>query len=335
MFKQYYRPLPFGCLLITAIYFVASCGDQKPAPPATAAQVQASVQAMDRLIDAAQFENALRVARELAAKAPNDPIASEALARALLCQCNANPSAQLRIETAAAYAKAAKERPTSPGLQSAAGIAAFSAGNIDAAVNFHQKARQLEPGNPQHLYQEAMVWNAASKPESAIFLFEKALKLEPDSSEIEIGLAEGLYQFGDIERALEHMQRARALSPKDSTIRFRAASLLRGVGKPTDAAEILAGEVSIGTANQATFELCAKCLSDAGKHAQSAEVWERLAAMTLMRPQPLLEAARSWSMAGQQETALIFLEKARQANAPQAFFDVVQSEILARQKRNP
>lgn len=151
---------------------------------------------MDRLIDAAQFENALRVARELAAKAPNDPIASEALARALLCQCNANPSAQLRIETAAAYAKAAKERPTSPGLQSAAGIAAFSAGNIDAAVNFHQKARQLEPGNPQHLYQEAMVWNAASKPESAIFLLKKRsswnptlLKLKLDLRKVFINLA--------------------------------------------------------------------------------------------------------------------------------------------------
>lgn len=335
MSKQYYRPPALGCLLLTAIYCVASCEDHASAPALSAAQVQASVQAMDRLIDTGQFENALRVARELAAKAPSDPLASEALARALLNQCNANPSSELRIETAAAYAKAAAQRPTSPGLQSAAGIAEFSAGHIDAAVDFHQKARQLEPGNPQHLYQEAMIWNAASKPDSAIYLFELALKLDPDSPEIEIGLAEGLYQFGEIERSLEHMQRARALSPNDSAIRFRAASLLRGVGKPTEAAEMLLGEISIGNANQATFELCAKCLSDAGKHAQSAEVWERLATMTLMRPQPLLEAARSWSKAGQQETALIFLEKARQANAPQAYFDVVQSEIMARQKQIP
>jgi hypothetical protein len=55
----------------------------------------------------------------------------------------------------------------------------------------------------------------------------------------------------------------------------------------------------------------------------------------MMRPQPLLEAARSWSRAGQQETALILLEKARQANAPQAYFDLVQSEIRARQPQQP
>ena len=146
MFKQYYRPPALGCLLLAAIYFVASCGDRKSSPALSAAQVQASVQAIDRLIDAGQFENALRVARELTAKAPSDPIASEALARALLSQCNANPTAELRVETAAAYAKAAKERPTSPGLQSAAGIAAFSAGSIENAIRFHQKAGKLEPG---------------------------------------------------------------------------------------------------------------------------------------------------------------------------------------------
>jgi hypothetical protein len=57
--------------------------------------------------------------------------------------------------------------------------------------------------------------------------------------------------------------------------------------------------------------------------------------MTLMQPQPLLEAARSWSRAGQDETALIFLEKARQANPPQAYFELVREEILARQPRHP
>ena len=47
---------------------------------------------MDRLIDAKQFENATLVARALASQAPQDPLASEALARALLSQCNANPT---------------------------------------------------------------------------------------------------------------------------------------------------------------------------------------------------------------------------------------------------
>ena len=335
MSKQYYRPPALGCLLLAAIYFVASCGDRKPSPALSAAQVQASVQAMDRLIDAGKFENALRVARELAAKAPSDPIASEALARALLSECNANPTAELRVETAAAYAKAAKERPTSPGLQSAAGIAAFSAGSIENAIRFHQKAGKLEPGNPQHLYLEAMMWNASAQPNSSIELFERALKLNPDSPDIEMGWAEALSQVGDVPRTLEHMQRARTLAPQDAAIRFRAATILRAVGKPNEAADILLGGISIGSANQATFELCAQCLSDAGKHAQSAEVWERLAATTMMRPQPLLEAARSWSRAGQQETALILLEKARQANAPQAYFDLVQSEIMARQPQHP
>ena len=105
MSKQYYRPPALGCLLLAAIYFVASCGDRKSSPALSAAQVQASVQAMDRLIDAGQFENALRVARELTAKAPSDPIASEALARALLSQCNANPTAELRVEIRRGYCR--------------------------------------------------------------------------------------------------------------------------------------------------------------------------------------------------------------------------------------
>ena len=335
MFKQYYRPPALGCLIYVAIYFVSACGDEKPTPPPTAAQVQMSIEAMDRLIDAKQFQSALQVARELSAKSANDPLVSEALARALMSQCNANPTAELQKQTFAAYAKAAAQRPTSPGLQSAAGMAAFSAGNIESAISFHQNARQLEPGNPKHLYHEAMMWNAAAQPAVAVELFEKALKLEPDSPEIQIGLAEALAQQGAVAGALEHMQRARALALSDATIRFRAAALLRIVGKPNDAAEMLLGDVSMASATTATCELCAQCLSEAGKHAQSAEVWERLAAMSMMRPEPLLEAARSWSRAGQQETALMLLEKARQANAPQAYYELAQSEIMARQKPNP
>ncbi|MSR33392.1 MAG: tetratricopeptide repeat protein [Phycisphaerales bacterium] len=337
MSKQYYLPHAIESLLIAGIYFLAACGDQKPTPPPTptASQVQASVQAMDRLIDAGQLENALRVARELTVMAPSDPLASEALARALLSQSNANPTSELKIETAAAYAKAAAARPSSPGLQSAAGITAYSAGNIESAISFHQNARQLEPGNPQHLYHEAMMWNAMAQPASAVELFEKALQLDPDSPNIEIGFAEALAQLGNTERSLDHMQRARKLALSDSLIRFRAAALLRVLGKPNDAAEMLLGGVSMGSADQATCELCAHCLSDAGQFAQSAEVWERLATMTMMRPTPLLEAARNWSKAGQQESALICLEKARQAIAPKAYFEVVQSEILARQPRQP
>ena len=335
MFKQYYRPPALGCLIYVAIYFCASCSKEPHTATASAAQVQASIAAIDKLIDAGQFENALRVARELEVKAPNDPLTSEVLARALLSQCNANPSAQLRVETAAAYAKAAAARPTSPGLQSAAGMAAYSAGNMESAIRYHQKAAKLEPGNPQHLYLEAMMWNASAQPNFSIELFERAQKLDPHSPEIEMGWAEAMSQAGDAARAKEHMQRARTLASQDSTIRYRAASLLRSLGSPDEAAEMLLGGVSIGSATTATCELCAQCLSEAGKHAQSAEVWERLAAMSMMRPEHLLEAARSWSRAGQQETALILLEKARQANAPQAYFELARSEIMARQKQSP
>ena len=335
MSKQYYRPYALECLLLAAISLASSCKDQTASPTLSASQVQASVQAMDKLIDAGEFENALRVARELAAKAPDDALASEALARALLRQCDTNPSASCRVETAAAYAKAAAQRPTSSGLASAAGIAAFSAGQIDESIRFHQKAGKLEPGNPQHLYMEAMMWNVSTQPTSSIELFERALKLDPNSADIEMGWAEALAQVGDPPRTLEHMQRARTLAPQNPAIRFRGAKILRDLGKPLEAAELLLGGVSIGSANEATCQLCAQCLSDAGQHEQSAQVWERIAAMTLMQPQPLLEAARSWSRAGHQETALLFLEKARQANASQAYFELAQSEIMARQPQQP
>ena len=335
MANQYYRPHALATLLLISICFFTSCKDRTPAATISAAQVRDNIAAMDRLIDAKQFENATLVARALASQAPQDPLASEALARALLSQCNANPTVELKKETALAYATAAAQRPTSPGLQSAAGMAAYGAGNIEEAIRLHQKARQLEPGNPQHLYMEAMMWNASAKPITAIELLQMALKLQPDSAEIEMGLAEALAQHGEEQPSIQHMQRARGLADHDSTIRFRSAALLRSVGQPSEAAEMLLGAVSIGSADRATCELCANCLTDAGKHAQSAEVWEQLAAMTLMQPLPLLEAARSWSRAGQDETALIFLEKARQANPPQAYFELVREEILARRPRQP
>lgn len=288
-----------------------------------------AIASMDRLIDAGKFENALKVARELAVKAPNDPLAGEALARALLSLCNANPTPRLRNETADAYARVAAQRPTSPGLQSAAGVAAYSAGRIEEAIRFHQRARQLEPGNPQHLYLEAMMWNVSNQPWTAVGLLEMALKLQPDSPDLEMGMAEALAQSGESDPAIEHMRHARSLAPNDAAIRLRAAALLRGAGHPGEAAEMLLGGVSIGSADRATSELCARSLANAGKHAESAEVWERIATASLMEPEPLLEAAREWSRAGHQENALVFLEKARQANAPAAYYELIRDEIKA------
>jgi Flp pilus assembly protein TadD len=316
-------------LLWIPLWLAAACGDRKPPAPLSAAQVQVTIEAMDRLLDARQYEGALRVARELASKAPQDPLASEALARALLSQCNAAPTPSLRSETADAYARAAAQRPTSPGLQSAAGVAAFAAGRLQEAIVFHQKARQLEPGNPQHLYMEAMMWNAAGMPGTATDLLQMALKLQPDSPELEMGLAEALGQDGDIEQALRHLRRSRSLSPNDASIRARAAAVLRGARQPGEAADLLLGSVSVGSADRATSELCAKCLAEAGRHAECAQVWEKIAAASQMSPEPLIEAARAWNRAGDRETALSLLEKARQAGAPRAYHDLAMEEIRA------
>ena len=73
MFKQYYRPPALGCLIYVAIYFCASCSKEPHTATASAAQVQASIAAIDKLIDAGQFENALRVARAPLGVAKGEP----------------------------------------------------------------------------------------------------------------------------------------------------------------------------------------------------------------------------------------------------------------------
>jgi tetratricopeptide (TPR) repeat protein/predicted aspartyl protease len=102
--------------------------------------------------------------------------------------------------------------------------AAFAARHeFDQALAALTRACELAPGNPEYLYQRAMVYWQLKQPDHAMADFDQALKFKPANLPARIARAQLLLQRGDSELAAADLDAADAIAPKEADERYQIA----------------------------------------------------------------------------------------------------------------
>jgi len=104
--------------------------------------------------------------------------------------------------------------------------AAFAARReFDQALSALTRACELQPDNPQYLYQRGMVYWQMKQPGPAMADFDQSLKLKPEDLRVRIARAHLLLQRGDNALATADLDAAAAIAPKEADERYQIAHL--------------------------------------------------------------------------------------------------------------
>jgi tetratricopeptide (TPR) repeat protein len=134
-------------------------------------------------------------------------------------------------------AKSAQRDPQNPRAWFNLGLVERAAGNDGVAVQDFEKVASLDPNDTQTHYLIGALYLKAKDYQQAISSFRKALDLDPFNLPAEFGLAQAEGRTGDVNGALEHLNRAEHLT---ETNLGRTASTAYGEqGKYSFAQEML------------------------------------------------------------------------------------------------
>ena len=86
------------------------------------------------------------------------------------------------------------------------GLLAFEEGRLEEAAIEFEKALQLEPENPNMLFQLGRTYNRLKEFDDAINNFEKALKINPQLKGINYELGIAYFNIGEFEKALGELK---------------------------------------------------------------------------------------------------------------------------------
>jgi tetratricopeptide (TPR) repeat protein len=143
----------------------------------------------------------------------------------------------------AAYRQVLATNPRRPGIHLRIGRALLASEQGDfeagAASEFEQEL-QLDPTNANAAYELGDLSRRQGHFEKARDMFEKALKYYPDFDEAHIGLGRVLLALNLPAPALEHLQRALALSPNNAVALFHLARAYQAVGNSAEQQKALA-----------------------------------------------------------------------------------------------
>jgi tetratricopeptide (TPR) repeat protein len=133
------------------------------------------------------------------------------------------------------FRRAAETNPSAETLRRLAG-SYEELGQFDLAAETIRKALQFNPANAAELRQAlaADLLNAG-KLEEAVGVYEQVVTDDPDEVEPRLRIAEIYLQSGNLAKAREAMDKARALKPDAIEVRFAEARLLQAEGRPKDA----------------------------------------------------------------------------------------------------
>lgn len=104
------------------------------------------------------------------------------------------------------------------------GVALLQAGDMPRAVDYLQKAEELEPGRPLTLVALGIALNEQKRYDEARPLLERALEREPENVEALAVLAAAEEGLGELARAEAHIDRVIAAAPSHHT-----ANLVKGL----------------------------------------------------------------------------------------------------------
>jgi tetratricopeptide (TPR) repeat protein/predicted aspartyl protease len=105
------------------------------------------------------------------------------------------------------------------------GAAFASRREFDQALSALTHACELQPNNPQYLYQRGMVYWEMKQPDPAMADFDQSLKLKPEDFRVRIARARLLLQRGDNALATADLDAADTIAPKEADERYQIAHL--------------------------------------------------------------------------------------------------------------
>ena len=304
---------------VAVVVLMTSCGgDAEPAPPSptagtalSAADRDASLNAIERWLAAGRADNAETVARSLAGRLPDDPVVDAALGRTLLMRSGEIREAfgEAAASAIAADAAIALERAEDRGQVDAEtrrnlGLALEGAGRLDDAIEAY---RRVGPADPVARLYLGLALLRADRPEQAAEILEPLARTRPDDAFVLAALAETGFRSGDIETAFEQLDAAIRLAPDEPGIRIRRAALLRRAGRFRLAVESLAAlPPDVRERRDVVQELTAGWLA-LDRPGDAGDAW---AARARRAPEDLpaaIEAARCFDLAGRPEDAEAWL----------------------------
>jgi len=317
--------------------------DESPSsPPARAtsgidaADRDASLEAIDRWLQAGRPDNAESIARTLAERLPNDRHALAALGRVLLARSGelrelAGPRAGAAVagEAAAALEAALDLAPSedAPAIEArrSLGLALESAGRDDDAIAVYRAADD-DPVCRLYLGLALLRRDAL---EDAAAVLDALAAARPDDPLVQAAVAEARFRRGDVEIAIETAAEAVRLDPTSWPIRVRRASILRRAGVPKAAIESLVALDAESRANRAVVEEIAASYAALGRHDRVAEVWSARARTSPEDVDAMLAAAVAFETAGRRDDAETWLELASLAAPDDPRLDDARRRIAA------
>ncbi len=142
-------------------------------------------------------------------------------------------------ESASEAEKALQINPNMVDAYDSLGINYAALGRVDDALKAFQKAYALDPISRWAGTHAAYVLAMTGRPESAIGIFERLREAYPNHPRSYVGLAECYIISGDYSRAQEMLDRARAISPKDTMLLMIQGILYALTGRRAEAMVIV------------------------------------------------------------------------------------------------
>lgn len=298
-------------MTVTAVILLQHCDDRTPGSrPPTATETVRALESIERLIDAGKTSEALLAAESLQRSLPESSMAAEMLGRARMA-AKADP-----LLIAQAYALAADLSPQSPGLQSVAGITAAAARQWRQSEERHHTAELLQPGHPQHALHRSISLRALGALPESLAAADRACALAPLDATVQLNRAQALLAMGSKPQACDGAMATLSLKSNDAALRLAVTDFLIEAGDPDRAIRVIMVDASQPDAPAAVLESLARAQSSAGKPADAAETWKRVAVAPLAGWQPCLRAAENALKAGDLTESKAWLNRAKERGAP-------------------
>ena len=164
---------------------------------------------------------------------------------------------------------------TRAGLEAEKGAAAMARGDFAAAVDFYRRAVTLRPAEANYHLQLGVAADKAGRDEWVEAPLLAAIRLNASDPWPHYVLSAWHYRHGRIDHALEHSERAMALSPGDRVICVSRASILLAAGKGREAWDLLEPFAAANVPDRWVAQLAARAAPAAGREEDALWAIER------------------------------------------------------------
>ena len=229
-----------------------------------------SLNAIADLLRRGAIADALPLARQLAARHPND-----AEARQLLALCLAQSGDAAAAETE--FRQALQRAPAHAGALANLATLLRSLGRLDEAVPLWRRATAAQPRFVQAWIELGAAELSLGRNEDAVFAFEKALSLQ-SSARAWHYLGNAQRARGELESAEAAFRNALALDPTSATASINLGAVLRLLGKAEESLACYQRAETLGYAGPELRDAMIGALTDMGRVDEALALARRLVA---------------------------------------------------------